>query len=31
MHLSLALAKLEVDEVEMGRFSTVGVGAGVGN
>jgi len=31
MHLSLTLAKLEVDEAEVGRFSIVGVRAGVGN
>jgi hypothetical protein len=31
MHLSLTLAMLEADEVEIGRFSTVGVGAGVGS
>ena len=31
MLLSLTLAKLELDETEMGRFSTVGVRAGVGN
>jgi hypothetical protein len=31
MHLSLTLAMLELEEAEMGRFSTVGVRAGVGS
>jgi hypothetical protein len=31
MILSLTLAELEIDETEIGRFSTVGVMAGVGN